>query len=102
MLARDGEILTILDAKWKSLSDGPQGDDVHQILAYANAFGCGDVRLIYPGKRFRTHEYHLEKSAIRLTVHTLRVVGSHDECEKSWQKFKTELTTKDTKVTKRI
>lgn len=38
----------VLDTKWKSLGDGPEGDDVRQMLLYGQAYGAERVILVYP------------------------------------------------------
>ena len=54
VVRRGAEVLLIADTKWKRvLLDRrrhllPAEEDVYQMLAYAAAFGCHDVRLIYP------------------------------------------------------
>ncbi len=78
-----GKLTSVLDAKWKLLDGPPPAGDVHQALAYAVGLGCGDVRLIYPGRRWSTCRYSLVQSHVSLTIHTLRVVGSREKCEQS-------------------
>ena len=38
----------VLDTTWKRLDDGPNRDDVHQMLVYGQAFGAERVILVYP------------------------------------------------------
>jgi 5-methylcytosine-specific restriction enzyme subunit McrC len=81
ILERDGRPVLIVDAKWKRL---PQGAlltaDVYQVLAYCAALGIGRAALVYPGRSGRRWEYRFERSPVRLEVHTLRVVGSREQC----------------------
>lgn len=47
------EIVRIVDAKWKRVDPakarwGVREEDVYQLLAYAVAYGCEDLQLVYP------------------------------------------------------
>jgi 5-methylcytosine-specific restriction enzyme subunit McrC len=51
--SRDTEIVRIVDAKWKRVDPaktrwGVREEDVYQLLAYAIAYGCKDLQLVYP------------------------------------------------------
>jgi 5-methylcytosine-specific restriction enzyme subunit McrC len=83
VLRRDGTAVCVLDAKWKALDGPPPAADVHQALAYATGLGCRDVRLVYPGRRGAAWRYDLTESDVTLTIHTLRVVGPREKCERS-------------------
>jgi 5-methylcytosine-specific restriction enzyme subunit McrC len=83
VLRRGGKPACVIDAKWKALDGSPPAADVHQALAYAVGLGCRDVRLVYPGRRWGAWRYELNKNDVVLTVHTLRVVGSREKCERS-------------------
>ena len=83
VVRRAGLATCVLDAKWKPLDGGPPPDDVQQALAYATGLGCRDVRLVYAGRRDRTWRYELTASDVVLTIHTLRVVGPRERCERS-------------------
>jgi 5-methylcytosine-specific restriction enzyme subunit McrC len=54
ILRHGAEVLRIADTKWKRVRLGgrrhlvPDEEDVYQMLAYAAAFGCHDLQLIYP------------------------------------------------------
>lgn len=54
LLRENGMLRLIADTKWKCIEPGRNGhvepsvQDVHQLLAYAAAYRCGDVALIYP------------------------------------------------------
>ena len=87
VVRRDGRAACVLDAKWKALDGPPPAADVHQALAYAVGLGCPDVRLIYPGRRFRTWCYELHQNQAVLKVHTLRVIGPRAECLRSLQRL---------------
>ncbi|WP_086619708.1 McrC family protein [Erythrobacter tepidarius] len=57
MLRRRGEIVAIIDTKWKKLSFDPldrkQGvsqADVYQLMAYARLYRTAELMLLYPGK----------------------------------------------------
>jgi 5-methylcytosine-specific restriction enzyme subunit McrC len=86
-----GRAVCAIDAKWKQLAGPPPAADVHQALAYAVGLGCRDVRLVYPGRRSIAWRYDLSESGVRLTVHTLRVVGRKVACERSARRFGREL-----------
>jgi 5-methylcytosine-specific restriction enzyme subunit McrC len=83
VIRRGKEPTSVLDAKWKALDGPPPAADVHQALAYAAGLGCRDVRLVYPGRRWSVWRYVLARSDVRLTIHTLRVVGDREKCEQS-------------------
>lgn len=78
-----GRVRCAIDAKWKRLDGPPPAADVHQALAYAVGLGCRDVRLVYPGRRSGAWRYELNEGDVALTVHTLRVVGPREACERS-------------------
>ena len=53
VLAPDGRILLIVDAKWKQLSKSPANagvsrNDIYQMAAYAARYGCHDLALVFP------------------------------------------------------
>jgi len=54
VLRRSAAVLCIADTKWKRVPVDRRGrlmpaeEDVYQMLAYAAAFGCPELRLIYP------------------------------------------------------
>jgi 5-methylcytosine-specific restriction enzyme subunit McrC len=83
VVRQDRQVRCVLDAKWKALDGPPPAADVHQALAYAAGLGCRDVRLVYPGRRYVAWRYELVESETVLTVHTLRVVGPRERCERS-------------------
>jgi hypothetical protein len=76
----------VLDAKWKALDGPPPAADVHQALAYSVGLGCRDVRLIYPGRGYRAWRYEVA-SDVKLTIHTLRVVGERAKCLRSIERL---------------
>lgn len=82
-----GRAACVLDAKWKALDGPPPAADVHQALAYAVGLDCGDVRLVYPGRRHRSWRYELARDTAVLTVHTIRVTGGADACRKSLRRL---------------
>ncbi|MYA44603.1 MAG: hypothetical protein F4Z31_22990 [Gemmatimonadetes bacterium] len=43
-----GQSVVVLDTKWKSLDDGPEREDVHQMLVYGQAYEAERVILVYP------------------------------------------------------
>jgi len=45
--AESGDVLTVLDTKYKS-PERPSTDDVQQVVAYATAKGCNEAILVYP------------------------------------------------------
>ncbi len=88
LLSRRGEPVAVIDAKWKHLSESSViPEDVSQVLAYCAALGVGRGVLVYPGRRDRTWNYELAGSSIRLTLHTLRVVGSAQALQRSMRRF---------------
>jgi 5-methylcytosine-specific restriction enzyme subunit McrC len=54
IIEHDDRVVTIADTKWKRLKPSASGylipdeADVYQMLAYASAYQCRDLRLIYP------------------------------------------------------
>jgi 5-methylcytosine-specific restriction enzyme subunit McrC len=87
----NGKARCVIDTKWKSLDGPPPAADVHQALAYAVGLGCGDVRLIYPGRRWSTWRYDIAESDVSLTIHSLRVVGPREKCERSMRQLEKSL-----------
>jgi 5-methylcytosine-specific restriction enzyme subunit McrC len=83
IVLRERQVRCVLDAKWKALDGPPPAADVHQALAYAAGLGCGDVRLVYPGRRYRAWRYEMTSGTLVLTVHTLRVTGDRTCCARS-------------------
>lgn len=58
LLRRDGEIVAVIDTKWKKLSPdgldrkhGVAQSDVYQLMAYARLYGCRRLMLLYPATR---------------------------------------------------
>ena len=84
VVRRAGRVSCVLDAKWKALDGPPPAADVHQSLAYAAGLGCPDVRLVYPGRRYRAWQYELTEGSTLLTVHTVRVKGPNERCRGSF------------------
>ena len=87
VLRDGGQVRCAIDAKWKLLDGPPPAADVHQALAYAAGLGCGDVRLVYPGRRSSAWRYELAANSLRLTVHTVRVVGTREKCAQALHRF---------------
>lgn len=91
-LTRHGRPVAALDSKWKRL---PRArlvtPDVYQVLAYCAVLGLRHAALVYPGRNDRTWTYRPESSAVRLTVHTLRVVGSSVACAQSGRRLARDL-----------
>lgn len=57
LLRRDGEVVAIVDTKWKSLSGDPLDRrkgvgqaDVYQMMAYARLYRCDRLMLLYPAR----------------------------------------------------
>ncbi|MCI0464343.1 MAG: McrC family protein [Gemmataceae bacterium] len=86
MLTCDGRKALVVDAKWKRLRSLITSD-LYQILAYCAVLGVDHGALVYPGRHNRAWEYRFAESPIRLTVHTLRVVGSRASCRAAAQKL---------------
>ncbi len=88
LLIRAGTPAVVIDAKWKQLSESSViPEDVSQVLAYCAALGVGRGMLVYPGRRDRSWNYELSGSPIRLTLHTLRVVGSAEALQRSMRRL---------------
>ena len=54
VIAPDGQVERILDAKWKALDltqtkSGVSQEDAYQMAAYASSYGCSRLALLYPG-----------------------------------------------------
>ncbi len=83
-LSRAGQRIAALDTKWKRLPrERLLAPDVYQVLAYCTLLGLRHALLVYPGRRDRQLRYRLKRSAVRLDVYTLRVVGPHADCLRS-------------------
>lgn len=79
LLRKHGQVILIIDTKWKALSANPldrkQGllqSDVYQMMAYARAYGCRNLMLLYPalpgaGSRIR-REFGLHAGTERLSL----------------------------------
>lgn len=95
LIKRGGEILLVIDAKWKSITSGlddpKQGvnqSDVYQMMAYGRLYGCSELVLLYPhhGKlglspsRSR-HRIAIEGCEDRLNVGSVDI-GSHGEARR--------------------
>ncbi len=79
LIERHGAPVVVLDAKWKRPSGSlPVADDLYQVLAYAAALGVRRAVLVYPGRRDRAWTYTLARSAVRVEVRTLRVIGPRE------------------------
>jgi 5-methylcytosine-specific restriction enzyme subunit McrC len=88
LLVRAGVPAVVIDAKWKQLPESSViPEDVSQVLAYCAALGVGQGILVYPGRRDRTWNYELSGSPIRLTLHTLRVVGPARALQRSMRRL---------------
>jgi 5-methylcytosine-specific restriction enzyme subunit McrC len=87
VIEKDQQPWCILDAKWKNLRGGPDAADVEQVVTYGIALGCFDVRLVYPGKRFRAVRYAVGQRGMRLTIHTLAVGRGQDARRQSLRRL---------------
>jgi 5-methylcytosine-specific restriction endonuclease McrBC regulatory subunit McrC len=83
VIEREGRRPVVVDAKWKRLGRALVTADVYQVLAYATALGAGRAVLVYPGRRDRTWTYTFPRTPLALQVHTLRVVGPRERCQRS-------------------
>jgi 5-methylcytosine-specific restriction enzyme subunit McrC len=57
LVRRDGEVLAVVDTKWKALSANPldrrhgvSQADVYQLMAYARLYRCDRLLLLYPAR----------------------------------------------------
>jgi 5-methylcytosine-specific restriction enzyme subunit McrC len=83
-----GQPVLVVDAKWKRLKGSPLvTEDLYQVLAYATALAVQRAALVYPGKRDRAWTYLLARAPVRLAIHTLRVTGSREACERSLRRL---------------
>jgi 5-methylcytosine-specific restriction enzyme subunit McrC len=73
----------IVDAKWKHVGRGAPAEDLYQVLAYCTALGATRAVLVYPGRRDRARDCAFDHTPVRVTVWTLRVEGSREECARS-------------------
>jgi hypothetical protein len=87
IVERNQQPRCILDAKWKNLRGGPEAEDVQQVVSYGTALGCLDVRLVYPGERFRAIRYAVGKHGMLLTIHTLAVGRGHEARRRSLRRL---------------
>lgn len=81
VLRRRGQVLSVLDAKWKR--PGLDAADLHQVLAYAAVTGARHVGLVYPGSRTARRQLHLPGGRVRVSLLRLRVVGPPEACRDS-------------------
>jgi 5-methylcytosine-specific restriction enzyme subunit McrC len=83
-----GGPVLVVDAKWKRLPGAaPVTADLYQVLAYCTALGVGRAVLVYPGRRDRAWDYRFPHTPIRVTVRTLRVVGSREALARSLRRL---------------
>lgn len=85
LLDESGLPLVILDTKWKRI-EGPDplaalsAADLYQLAAYASAYGCGSVVLLYPEQaHLRAGQHHvvtLAGSGARLALAAIPVDGT--------------------------
>ncbi len=84
---RDGQVVLVVDAKWKRTLGAVPTADVYQMLAYAAGLGAERTVLVYPGKRDRSWEYSLSQAPKCVEVRTLRVTGTAAECRRSLRRL---------------
>jgi 5-methylcytosine-specific restriction enzyme subunit McrC len=48
LLRRGGEVLAVIDTKWKDRAKGVAQSDVYQMMAYARLYRCDRLILLYP------------------------------------------------------
>ena len=48
LVRRKGEVLAVIDTKWKHFADGIAQADVYQMIAYARLYRCNRLALLYP------------------------------------------------------
>jgi 5-methylcytosine-specific restriction enzyme subunit McrC len=88
LLRRSRKPVAVIDAKWKHLPpEAVIPEDVSQVLAYCAALGVDHGVLVYPGRRERVWNYELPESPIRVTLHTLRVVGTGPVLKRSMDRL---------------
>ncbi|MFO0807863.1 MAG: hypothetical protein U0746_04500 [Gemmataceae bacterium] len=76
VIERRGQMVAVVDAKWKRpIATGAIGDDVYQVLGYTAALGLRRAALVYPGRRIRRVSYELT-GGIALDVWSTRPGGS--------------------------
>jgi 5-methylcytosine-specific restriction enzyme subunit McrC len=78
-----GRVVLIVDAKWKRLEKSPDTPDLYQMLAYGTTLGVKGIVLVYPGRRWSARDYRFTNTPLWLSVCTLRVQGSREECARS-------------------
>jgi len=77
-----GEVLCVIDTKWKPLAKGIAQADVYQMMAYARLYRCGRLILLYPaapgevGRRLTPRA--LAKGPERLDIARLNLSGGLD------------------------
>jgi 5-methylcytosine-specific restriction enzyme subunit McrC len=49
LIRKGGRVLTVIDTKWKHLTNGIAQGDVYQMMAYARLYRCDRLILLYPG-----------------------------------------------------
>jgi 5-methylcytosine-specific restriction endonuclease McrBC regulatory subunit McrC len=73
VVERAGDVLGVLDMKYKDLEGNPDGSDVYQILAHAQAWNTISATLVYPGDTYSSRVVggapdgtHLEATRVSL------------------------------------
>jgi len=92
VLSLSGQVVVVVDAKWKTLNPvSLDAGDVQQVLAYAAALGALRAVLVYPGKHNQVWTYNLPHSEIRLEIRTLKVEGTPKKCQVALHRLGREL-----------
>ncbi len=77
---REGRPLLVVDAKWKRRPKSLLTADLYQVLAYGTTLAAESVALVYPGRLWRAEEYRFTHTPLRLTVYTLPVSDTRENC----------------------
>ncbi len=93
LLRRGGEIVSIIDTKWKAISKPFEGKggvsqaDVYQLMAYARIYECSDLMLLYPsapgdvgGER---QSFGMTRGAERLRIAQVDIAGRREHVMRS-------------------
>lgn len=102
LLRRAGEIVTIIDTKWKAISEPFEGKggvsqaDVYQLMAYARIYECSDLMLLYPsapgGLGGERKSFGMTRGAERLRIAQVDIAENREQVMRSLSAMFAELS----------
>jgi 5-methylcytosine-specific restriction endonuclease McrBC regulatory subunit McrC len=81
VVERAGNVLGVLDMKYKDLVGNPDGSDVYQILAHARAWNTTAATLVYPGDTYSRRGVGSATDGLHLAAARLNLLSLAADCE---------------------